>query len=81
LVNTKRRHVATCTVLQTTDQLQLGTFYCSQLLFLLLPRSVISIPISMDISFKFNALRYIVWIVVGFSAGKLKKMILNSGSR
>ncbi|MFV8353530.1 glycosyltransferase [Flavobacterium sp. XS2P14] len=70
----KRRHVATAQYYKPLDQLQLGTFYCSQLLFLLLPIVLLAFQFQWILVLSLIALRYIVaWIVVGFSAGKLKE--------
>jgi hypothetical protein len=80
LVNTKRRHVATAQYYKPLINYNWNVLFSIAIPFT--AYRVISIPISMDISLSLIALRYIVaWIVVGFSAGKLKKMILNSGSR
>ena len=70
----KRRHVATAQYYKPLDQLQLGTFYCSQLLFLLLPILLLAFQFQWILVLSLIALRYIVaWIVVGFTAGKLKE--------
>lgn len=70
----KRRHVATANYYKPLDQLQLGTFYCSQLLFLLLPILLLAFQFQWILVLSLIALRYLVaWIVVGFSAGKLKE--------
>ena len=70
----KRRHVATANYYKPLDQLQLGIFYCSQLLFLLLPILLLVFQFQWILVVSLIALRYLVaWIVVGFSAGKLKE--------
>ncbi len=70
----KRRHVATANYYKPLDQLQLGTFYCSQLLFILLPILLLAFQFQWILVVSLIALRYLVaWIVVGFSAGKLKE--------
>ena len=70
----KRRHIATANHYKFGDQLQLGIFYSSQLLFLLLPIVLLSFQFQWTIVVPLIALRYLVaWIVVGFSAGKLKE--------
>ena len=70
----KRRHVATAHYYKPLDQLQLGAFYCSQLLFLLLPILLLAFQFQWILVLSLIALRYLVaWIVVGFSAGKLKE--------
>ena len=70
----KRRHVATANYYKPFDKLQLGAFYCSQLLFILLPIVLLSFQFQWILVLCLIALRYIVtWIIVGFSAGKLKE--------
>lgn len=70
----KRRHVATANYYKPLDKLQLGAFYCSQLLFILLPIILLSFQFQWILVLSLIALRYLVaWIVVGFSAGKLKE--------
>ena len=70
----KRRHVATANYYKPLDQLQLGAFYCSQLLFLLLHILLLAFQFQWILVLSLIALRYLVaWIVVGFSAGKLKE--------
>ena len=70
----KRRHVATANYYKPFDKLQLGAFYCSQLLFILLPIVLLSFQFQWILVLCLIALRYIVtWIIVGFSACKLKE--------
>ncbi|WP_338647624.1 glycosyltransferase [Flavobacterium sp. KS-LB2] len=70
----KRRHIATANYYKLLDKLQLGTFYCSQLLFILLPILLLVFQFQWILVLSLIALRYLVaWIVVGFSAGKLKE--------
>jgi glycosyltransferase involved in cell wall biosynthesis len=70
----KRRHVATANYYNTGDKLQLGLFYCSQLLFILLPIILLSFQFRWILVLSLIAIRYIsVWIIVGFSADKLKE--------
>ncbi|WP_035667820.1 glycosyltransferase [Flavobacterium sp. 83] len=70
----KRRHVATANYYKPLDKLQLGTFYCTQLLFILLPIVLLSFEYQWIVVVGLIVLRYIIaWIVVGFSAGKLKE--------
>ncbi|MFV5703734.1 glycosyltransferase [Flavobacterium sp. XS2P12] len=70
----KRRHIATANYYKPLDKLQLGAFYCSQLLFILLPIILLSFQFQWILVLSLIALRYLVaWIVVGFSAGKLKE--------
>ncbi|PRZ28287.1 glycosyltransferase [Flavobacterium granuli] len=70
----KRRHVATASHYKKFDQFQLGTFYCSQFLFLLLPILLLSFQFQWILVLSLIATRYLfAWIVIGFSAGKLKE--------
>jgi glycosyltransferase involved in cell wall biosynthesis len=70
----KRRHVATANYYKPLDKLQLGAFYCSQLLFILLPIILLSFQFQWILVLGLIAVRYLVaWIIVGFSAGKLKE--------
>ncbi|MFV5689027.1 glycosyltransferase [Flavobacterium sp. ZT3R25] len=70
----KRRHVATANYYKPLDKLQLGAFYCSQLLFILVPIILLSFQFQWILVLSLIAVRYLVaWIVVGFSAGKLKE--------
>jgi hypothetical protein len=53
-----------CKLYNTGDKLQLGLFYCSQLLFILLPNLL---SFQLDSRMSLIAVRYIsVWIIVGF---------------
>ncbi|MFV8373954.1 glycosyltransferase [Flavobacterium sp. LB1P62] len=70
----KRRHVATANYYKPLDKLQLGAFYCSQLLFIIVPIILLSFQFQWILVLSLIAVRYLVaWIVVGFSAGKLKE--------
>lgn len=70
----KRRHIATANYYKPFDKLQLGAFYCSQLLFIALPIVLLAFQFQWILVLSLIALRYLVaWIVVGFSAGKLKE--------
>jgi hypothetical protein len=70
----KRRHVATANYYKPFDKLQLGAFYCSQLLFLLLAILLLAFQFQWIIVLSLVVFRYIVaWTIVGFSAGKLKE--------
>jgi glycosyltransferase involved in cell wall biosynthesis len=70
----KRRHIATANYYTKLDKLQLGLFYCSQLLFILLPIILLSLQFRWILVLSLIVARYLaVWIVVGFSAGKLKE--------
>ncbi|MGO4818183.1 glycosyltransferase [Flavobacterium sp. W22_SRS_FP1] len=73
-ITQKRRHVATAKHYKKFDKLQLGTFYCSQLLFISLPVVLLSFQFQSILVLGLIAIRYLsAWIVVGFSAGKLKE--------
>ncbi|TDE45941.1 glycosyltransferase [Flavobacterium rhamnosiphilum] len=70
----KRRHIATANYYKPLDKLQLGAFYCSQLLFILLPILLLAFQFQWIFVLSLIALRYLVaWVVVGFSAAKLKE--------
>lgn len=70
----KRRHIATANYYKPFDKLQLGAFYCSQLLFILLPILLLAFQFQWLAVLILITLRYLVaWIVVGFSAGRLKE--------
>lgn len=70
----KRRHVATANYYKPIDKFQLGLFYCSQLLFLILPVLLLAFQFQWILVLGLIGLRYLAaWIVVGFSAGKLKE--------
>ncbi|MBU0939809.1 MAG: glycosyltransferase [Bacteroidetes bacterium] len=70
----KRRHIATAKHYKKRDQLQLGVFYFSQLMFILLPIILLSFQFQWIIVLSLIVIRYIcAWIVIGFCAGKLKE--------
>ena len=70
----KRRHIATANYYKAFDKLQLGAFYFSQLLFILLPIILLAFQFQWILVLSLMALRYLMaWIVVGFAAGKLKE--------
>ncbi|MCC9071612.1 glycosyltransferase [Flavobacterium sp. F-65] len=70
----KRRHVATANYYKTFDKIQLGIFYSSQLLFFILAIILLSFQFQWIIVLSLFVVRYIAaWLVVGFSAGKLKE--------
>jgi glycosyltransferase involved in cell wall biosynthesis len=70
----KRRHVATANYYKPFDKLQLGIFYCSQLLCIILPAILLAFQFQWILVLSLLLGRYIVaWTVVGFSAGKLKE--------
>jgi hypothetical protein len=70
----KRRHVATAKFYKTFDKIQLGLFFSSQLLFLLVPIILLAFQFQWILVLGLIAFRYLVtWIVIGFAAGKLKE--------
>ena len=70
----KRRHVATAGFYKSFDKMQLGFFYISQLLFVLLPIILLAFQFQWIIVLSLIAFRYLfTWITLGFSAGKLKE--------
>jgi hypothetical protein len=70
----KKKTCCTANYYNTGDKLQLGLFYCSQLLFILLPIILLSFQFRWILVLSLIAVRYIsVWIIVGFSADKLKE--------
>jgi glycosyltransferase involved in cell wall biosynthesis len=73
-ITQKRRHIATASHYKKIDQLQLGTFYLSQLLFILLAVVLLAFQFQWILVLSLLFVRYLAaWIVVGFSAGKLKE--------
>jgi glycosyltransferase involved in cell wall biosynthesis len=70
----KRRHVATVGHYKKLDQLQLGTFYSSQLLFILFSVVLLAFQYQWILVLSLIAARYVfAWTIVGFSAGKLRE--------
>jgi glycosyltransferase involved in cell wall biosynthesis len=70
----KRRHVSTAKHYKFFDQNQLGIFYVSQLLFLLLPIILLIFQFQWIAVLSIIGFRYIfAWITLGFAAGKLKE--------
>ncbi|MWB94595.1 glycosyltransferase [Flavobacterium sp. GA093] len=70
----KRRHVATANYYKVFDKIQLGVFYTSQLFFFLLVILLLAFQFQWIAVIALLATRYtIAWIVVGFSAGKLRE--------
>jgi glycosyltransferase involved in cell wall biosynthesis len=70
----KRRHVATAQYYKTFDKIQLGLFFVSQLLFLLLPIALLIFQFEWIMVLSLIGFRYLVsWITIGFAAGKLKE--------
>lgn len=70
----KRRHVATAKFYKTFDKIQLGLFFSSQLLFLLIPIVLLAFQFQWILVLSLIGFRYLVtWLVIGFAAGKLKE--------
>ena len=70
----KRRHAATAEHYKIGDQIQLGTFYCSQLLFLLVAILLLAFQFEWMIVLGLIAFRYLfTWISFGLGAKKLKE--------
>lgn len=70
----KRRHIATANYYKTFDKIQLGVFYFSQFLFLILPIILLLWEFEWILVLSLIGLRYLVtWLVIGFSAAKLKE--------
>ena len=70
----KRRHVSTAGFYKAFDKIQLGIFYLSQLLFLLLPIVLLAFQFQWIIVVGLIAFRYLfAWITLGLASGKLKE--------
>ena len=70
----KRRHVSTASHYKFFDKFQLGLFYSSQLFFFLLVILLLSFQFQWIAVLALLATRYaIAWVVMGFSAGKLRE--------
>ena len=70
----KRRHVATANYYKSFDKIQLGLFYCSQLFFVLVAIILLAFQFQWIAVLSLLGFRYLItWIVIGFSAGKLKE--------
>lgn len=70
----KRRHLSTANYYKTFDKFQLGLFYCSQLLFILFSIILLAFQFQWILVLVLFLVRYLVaWLVIGFSAGKLKE--------
>ena len=70
----KRRHFATAKYYKTFDKVQLGIFYFSQLLFLLVPIVLLAFQYQWILILSLIGIRYLVtWLIIGFSAAKLKE--------
>lgn len=70
----KRRHVSTAGYYKKFDKMQLGLFYLSQLLFVVVAIILLAFQYNWIIITSIIAFRYaFVWTTLGFSAGKLKE--------
>jgi glycosyltransferase involved in cell wall biosynthesis len=70
----KRRHLTTAQHYKFFDRFQLGLFYSSQLLFILLSILLLAFQFQWILVLSLLFFRYLItWIVIGFSAGKLKE--------
>ena len=70
----KRRHVATASFYKTFDRMQLGGFYISQLLFVILAMILLAFQFQWIVVLGLVGFRYLfTWITLGFAAGKLKE--------
>jgi glycosyltransferase involved in cell wall biosynthesis len=70
----KRRHVATAKHYKAFDRMQLAIFYCTQLLFIILPIILLAFQFQWIIVTSLIGFRYLfAWLSLGFSAGKLKE--------
>ncbi len=70
----KRRHVSTAQFYKPFDKAQLAIFYASQLLFIILSIVLLILQFQWIIVAGLISFRYLVaWLVMGFSAGKLKE--------
>lgn len=70
----KRRHVSTAAFYKPLDRMQLGVFYTSQLLFLLLPIALLAFRFQWIAVLAIVGFRYLfTWITLGLASGKLKE--------
>jgi glycosyltransferase involved in cell wall biosynthesis len=70
----KRRHVSTASFYKSFDRMQLGGFYLTQLLFILLPIVLLAFQFQWIVVVSLIGFRYLFsWITLGFAAGKLKE--------
>lgn len=70
----KRRHVATAHYYKAFDRAQLGGFYISQLLFIILPIVLLAFQYQWIIVLSLIGFRYIfTWTTLGLAAGKLRE--------
>jgi glycosyltransferase involved in cell wall biosynthesis len=73
-ITQKKRYVATATFYKSFDRIQLSVFFISQILFLILPILLLAFQYQWIIVLSIIGFRYLfTWIILGFSAGKLKE--------
>ncbi|OXA75047.1 glycosyl transferase family 2 [Flavobacterium branchiophilum NBRC 15030 = ATCC 35035] len=70
----KRRHLTTATYYKPFDKLQLGLFYCSQLLFFILSIILLAVSFQWQIVLGLITFRYLsAWLSIGYATKKLKE--------
>ncbi len=70
----KRRHVSTASYYKSFDRFQLGLFFLTQLLFILLPIVLLLFMYQWIIVVSLIGFRYLfAWLTMGFAAGKLNE--------
>jgi hypothetical protein len=70
----KQRQVATASYYKSFDRIQLSVFFISQILFFIVPIVLLAFQYQWIIVLSLIGFRYLfTWIVLGFSAGKLKE--------
>jgi glycosyltransferase involved in cell wall biosynthesis len=70
----KRRHISTAKYYKLFDKLQLSIFYFSQIMFIILSVLLLSVQYQLYTLLALIFTRYfITWLVVGYSASKLKE--------
>ena len=73
-INQKRRHISTAKHYKSFDKFQLGLFYTSQLLFVILSILLLAFQFQLIIVAALITARYLIaWISLGYSAAKLKE--------
>lgn len=73
-INQKRRHISTAKHYKAFDKFQLGLFYASQLLFIVLSFLLLALQFQLIIVIVLITLRYLIaWISLGYSASKLNE--------
>lgn len=73
-INQKRRHISTAKNYKSFDKLQLGLFYTSQLLFIILSVLLLAFQVQLILVIALITLRYLIaWISLGYSAAKLRE--------